>query len=221
MSYLSKIISIRPVTHDVRCIRLQKPQKYSFVPGQATDVAINKEGWEDQKRPFTFTSLNTDPYLEFTIKCYADRDGVTNQIGKLVEGEELIIDDPWGAIRYKGEGYFIAGGAGITPFIAIFRQLHKEGNVKGNQLYFSNKTSRDIILKEEFDSMLGPDVHYILTREDNPAYLKGPVNKDFLRREITDYSKPFYVCGPDKMIADINQYLTELGVDPETVVFEK
>jgi len=61
--------------------------------------------------------------------------------------------------------------------------LHKEGNIKGNQLYFSNKTSRDIILKDEFDSMLGTNVHYILTREEDPAYQKGPVNKEFLLRK--------------------------------------
>src|SRR5882757_1380380 len=219
--HIVKILSILDVTHDVRSYRIAKPDGYHFEPGQATDVSINLEKWKEERRPFTFTSLNEWPYLEFTIKSYSDHDGVTNALYHLQPGDELIIRDVWGAISYKGEGYFIAGGAGITPFIAIFRQLHKEGNIKGNQLYFSNKSSQDIILKDEFDSMLGPNVHYILTREDNPAYLKGPVNKEFLLREIGDFSKPFYVCGPDKMIADINKHLGELGVDPETIVFEK
>jgi predicted ferric reductase len=41
------------------------------------------------------------------------------RIRKLKHGDELIIRDVWGAIEYKGEGVFIAGGAGVTPFIAI------------------------------------------------------------------------------------------------------
>lgn len=221
MEKIVKILSIRNVTHDVRSYQIEKPEGYKFEPGQATEISINKDKWRDERRPFTFTSLNEWPYLEFTIKSYHDHDGVTHQLYQLQPGDELILRDVWGAISYKGEGYFIAGGAGITPFIAIFRQLHKDHAVKGNQLYFSNKTSQDIILKEEFDSILGLNAHYILTREEEPAYLKGPINKEFLLREIKDFSKPFYICGPDKMIADINHVLTELGANPETIVFEK
>ena len=221
MEKIVKILSIRDVTHNVRSYQIEKPDDYKFEPGQATEVSINKDKWKEERRPFTFTSLNEWPFLEFTIKSYHDHEGVTNELSKLKAGDELIIRDVWGAISYKGEGCFIAGGAGITPFIAIFRQLHKEGNIKGNQLFFSNKSGKDIILKDEFDSILGPNAHYIVTREDDPAYMKGPINKEFLLREIKDYSKPFYICGPDKMVAEINQLLTELGANPETVVFEK
>ena len=221
MEEIVKITSIRNVTHDVRAYRIAKPDNYHFEPGQATDVSINTPKWKDERRPFTFTALNEWPYLEFTIKSYQDHDGVTNALYQLQPGDELIIRDVWGAISYKGEGYFIAGGAGITPFIAILRQLHKEKKINGNQLFFSNKTAADIILKEELDVILGPNAHYLVTREDNPSYKKGPINKDFLIREITDFSKPFYICGPDKMVADINQSLTELGASPDTIVFEK
>ncbi|HVU53497.1 MAG TPA: FAD-binding oxidoreductase [Puia sp.] len=221
MEKIVKILSIRNVTHDVRSYQIEKPEGYRFEPGQATEISINKDKWKDERRPFTFTSLNEWPYLEFTIKSYHDHDGVTHQLSQLVPGDELILRDVWGAISYQGEGYFIAGGAGITPFIAIFRQLHKDGKINGNQLYFSNKTSQDIILKEEFDNMLGPRAHYILTREENPAYRKGPIDKEFLLREIGDLTKPFYICGPDKMVAGISQLLTELGANPETLVFEK
>ncbi|MEO8414268.1 MAG: flavodoxin reductase, partial [Ginsengibacter sp.] len=80
----------------------------------------------EEKRPFTFTSLNENPYLEFTIKRYEDHHGITDKMHQLMPGDELIISDVWGAIEYKGPGYFIAGGAGITPFISILRQLHVE-----------------------------------------------------------------------------------------------
>src|SRR6185369_6085705 len=153
--HIVKILSLKPITHDVRQYKVEKPQGYHFIPGQATEVAINHPDWKNERRPFTFTSLNSWDHLEFTIKSYFDHKGVTNQLHELKEGDELILHDVWGAIQYKGEGTFIAGGAGVTPFIAIFRQLHQEGKIGHNQLLFSNKTSKDIILKEEFSAMLG------------------------------------------------------------------
>lgn len=66
--HIVKIISIQHITHDVLQIVTEKPQQYNFTPGQATEIAINKSGWKDEKRPFTFTCLPNIENLEFTIK---------------------------------------------------------------------------------------------------------------------------------------------------------
>src|SRR6185437_7011968 len=179
MRHTLKILSIKPLTHNVHCIRLEKPAGYRFTPGQATDVIVNKEGWTEELRPFTFTCLNEEPYLEFTIKSYNDHDGVTKQIGMLRAGDELIIDDPWGTIEYLGEGYFIAGVAGITPFIAILRQLHKEGKAHGNKLFFSNRTKEDIFYEAELKSILGDDALFIVTDKKDDGYLYGIIDEVF------------------------------------------
>ncbi|HSC36437.1 MAG TPA: FAD-binding oxidoreductase, partial [Chitinophagaceae bacterium] len=189
MEYRSKIIETKAVASNVKYFRLEKPAGYHFIPGQATDVSINKEGWREQLRPFTFTSLNEDPYLEFTIKRYPDHNGVTDALHRLNPGDELILRDVWGAIAYKGPGYFIAGGAGITPFLAILRHLHRQGLLAGNQLFFSNKTAADVIDEAELKAMLGADAHFILTREEKPGYMQGPVNETFLKQHITDFKR--------------------------------
>jgi ferredoxin-NADP reductase len=165
--------------------------------------------------------LNHEPSLEFTIKRYADHNGVTNQLHQLTAGDELILHDVWGAIEYKGPGYFIAGGAGITPFIAILRQLHRDNQLAGNTLFFSNKTTADIIYEKELTNMLGKNARYILSREQKEGYENGIINIDFLRSQVNDFNKHFYVCGPDKMITDINAALETLGAKPDLVVFEK
>ncbi len=220
-SHIVKIKTIRQVTHDVKSFRIEKPEGYQFVAGQATEVAINKPGWENERRPFTFTSLNNEPTLEFTIKRYTDHNGVTNQLHQLDPGDEIILHDVWGAIEYKGPGYFIAGGAGITPFIAILRQLHRDDQLDGNTLFFANKTAADVVYEEEFTSMMGKNAVYILSREQKDGYENGTINTDYLRSHVTDFSKHFYVCGPDKMIADINASLEKLGAKPDLIVFEK
>lgn len=221
MEQVVPILSIRDVTHNVRSYRVQKPDNYEFVPGQATELSINKDGWKDEKRPFTFTSLGTEPFLEFTIKSYTDHPGVTNMLYHLKQGDELIVRDVWGAISYKGEGYFIAGGAGITPFIAILRMLYKQNKIGNNQLFFSNRTAKDIILKDELVRMLGNNACFTITDDPSSSYDHSHIDEAYLKKHIKDFSRPFYICGPDQMISDINNILVKLGADPERVVFEK
>lgn len=221
MDFTVKVLSATEITHDVKCIRTEKPHGYTFAAGQATEVAINKLGWDHQLRPFTFTGLNDDPYLEFTIKCYSDHDGVTNEMKNVCPGDELIVGEPWGAIEYKDKGYFIAGGAGITPFIAIFRQLHREKKLEGNQLFFSNKTAHDIIYEQELKDMLGNNAIFALTESGRGTGRHDFIDEAFLKKHVADFSQHFYICGPDKMTDSINQILTEYGVKPEAVVFEK
>lgn len=220
-NHIVKIISVEPVTHNVKRFTLEKPEGYKFQPGQATEVSVNSPELKAENRPFTFTSLNTDPHLEFTIKIYTDHNGVTNALGKLQVGDELIIRDVWGAIEYKGQGVFIAGGAGITPFIAILRQLYKDNTIKGNKLIFSNRTSGDIILQKELHQMLGNNFINTLTQEINPEYDNRRIDLSYLKEKISNFDQHFYVCGPDPFIASVSKALTELGVNPEAVVFEK
>lgn len=219
--HIVKILETEFVTHNVKRFRLSKPPLYVFKPGQATDIVINSPKWKEERRPFTFTALNDWPQLEFTIKIYSDHDGVTNQLSKLNVGDELILHDIWGAIHYKGEGVFIAGGAGVTPFIAIFRQLYKDNKTGNNKLIFSNKTSRDIILKEEFEKMLGDNFINTLTEEDNPKYEHRKIDESYLKEKIKNLDQYFYICGPDAMIEDIHKQLLKLGVKEDKIVIEQ
>lgn len=224
MSYTLDINSIEYITHDVVSIKLPKPDGYTFTPGQATEVSVLKEGWKDEKRPFTFTSVPDDDHLEFVIKIYDDHDGVTEQIGQLKVGDQLIIDDAWGAIEYKGKGTFVAGGAGVTPFISILRDLHNKGAVEGNKLIFSNKTERDIILFDEFKEMLGYDLVNVITDkkpDGDHHFLDGHIDQAFLEKQIDDLSQSFYVCGPQGFNEAMISYIKDLGAEPDSLVFEK
>jgi len=219
--HIVKVLKAEFITHDVKRLKVEKPEGYKFTPGQATEAAVNKPGFNKQNRPFTFTSLNEDPELEFTIKSYIDRGGVTKAIGELKEGDEIIIHDVWGAINYKGPGVFFAGGAGVTPFIAIFRKLYKDGKISGNLLYFSNKTEKDIILKDEFEKMLGNNFYNIITKETTTKYDKRRIDESFIKEKVKNFNQNFYVCGPDKFVAEINATLKILGAKPDSVVFEQ
>jgi ferredoxin-NADP reductase len=215
------IKSINHITHDVLQIVTEKPLKFTFTPGQATEVSINKSGWKDEKRPFTFTCLPESDYLEFTIKTYPSHKGVTNELLQLKEKDKLILHDVFGAIAYKGEGVFIAGGAGITPFIAIFRYLQSKNEIGDNKLIFANKTIDDIILKQEFEKLLGQNFINILSVEKADEYAHGQITKNFLNAHINSSIKNVYICGPLPMMDAIEKQLSNLGIDKNAITKEE
>lgn len=219
--YTVKVKEVEKITPDVLRIVTEKPAGFHFSPGQATEVAINKTNWKNEKRPFTFTSLNSDPFLEFTIKTYPSHKGVTNELLNLKPNDELIIGDAWGTIGYKGEGVFIAGGAGITPFLAIFRDLVTKNQVGKNSLIFANKTEADIIHQPEFEKVLKNNFINILSDEKKDHYASGFITEGFLKKNGVQKAKHIYLCGPKPMMKAVESQLESLGVDKKSIVKEE
>ena len=218
--HIVKILEANFITHDVKRFLIEKPKGYTFVPGQGTDVSINQEDWKDKMRPFTFTGLNKWEHLELMVKIYPKSNGVTKQMGRLNAGDEIILHDVFGAIQYKGPGVFIAAGSGITPFLAILRELARNKQIGSNKLIYSNKTSEDIIAGAELSDMLKDNFISVLTRENVVGFLDKHITRDFIIQHVQDFSKPFYVCGPDKFVSDMVKILVDLGAKMEALVIE-
>ena len=215
-----KIKSIEYLTHDVLRIVTEKPSEAHFVSGQATEIFIDKEGWQNEGRPFTFTCLPEDDHLEFAIKTYPDHEGVTNELRSLKAGDTLYVNEIFGAIEYKGEGTFIAGGAGVTPFISIFRNLKSKNALGKNKLIFANKTKEDIILEDEFQTTLGDNFVNILSQEKTDNYAYGQITEDFIKKNGATLDSYFYVCGPPPMMDAIVKQLSNLKVPKDRIVME-
>ncbi|NIY97880.1 flavodoxin reductase, partial [Salipiger sp. HF18] len=129
--------SITAVTHDTHHLVFDRPDDFDFAPGQAVDMALDRDGWRESRHPFTMTSLPGEETLEFVIKSYPEdaegHEGMTARLGRMQPGDAVLVEDPWGAIQDEGDGVFIAGGAGVTPFISIPRKkLHERGTLEGN-----------------------------------------------------------------------------------------
>lgn len=220
MKHSVKIKSINKVTPDVLQITVEKPVSFTYIPGQAADISLTKKGWEDEKRPFTFTSLPSDDYVEFVIKTYPSHEGLTNQLLYLKVNDTIVIHDVFGDISYKGEGMFIAGGAGVTPFISIFRDLESKKLIGNNKLIYANKTKADIILKSEFENLLGENFINILSDEITEQYANGHITEEFIKKNILADTKYFYICGPPPMMDAMEKYLIDLGINNSFIIKE-
>lgn len=221
MDHAVKLLMTQFVTHDVKRFIVSKPPGFSVVPGQGVELAIDQPGLREQRRPFTPTGLAADAVLEFTIKGYADHAGVTQALHALQPGAQLLMSEPFGTIQYKGPGVFIAGGAGVTPFLAILRDLARRGELDRQTLIFSNKTPRDVVCEKELRHLLGERCTLLTTAADAPGYVHRRIDRDFLEERIDDFAQNFYVCGPPPFMEAVNGALTDLGVRAESLVFEQ
>lgn len=221
MNHTVTLLMSQFVTHDVKRFIVSKPQGVSITPGQGVELAINQPGLSEQGRPFTPTGLAADQVLEFTIKGYADHAGVTQALHQLEPGAELLMSEPFGTISYQGPGVFIAGGAGITPFLAILRDLARRGELDKQTLIFSNKTPRDVICEKELRHLLGERCLLLCTGADAPGYVHRRVDRAFLEETIRDFDQRFYVCGPPPFMEAVNAALTDMGARAESLVFER
>ncbi len=233
--YVVCVKGVEMITGDVLHLVAERPEGFCFTPGQATEVSIDRDGLRDERRPFSITSLPDSPDIEFMIKIYPEHDGFTRHLLNVQVGDPLILHQVFGNIAYRGEGVFIAGGTGITPFLSILRDLNAKQAIGNNALIFINKRQEDVILKDELETMLGHNLRLVLTREKANGYAYGHLTGDLLKGYVASsgVSSPgvvssgvaspggiFYLCGPPPMMVAAERHLHDLGIGREQIVKE-
>lgn len=213
MEHEVELLKKDQVTHDVVRLTMQRPKGYHFNAGQAIEFGLDRSGLEGKRAPFTLTGLDSDEHLTLMIKCYPQHHGMTERIAELNVGDRIIISDAWDTIKLQGPGVFIAGGTGMTPFIAILRQKKVDRALEGNTLFFFNKKREDVFLEDELKSLLGPEFHSVLSEEEVPGHLHGMVSAELLKKHLNNVDRPFYVCGPEGFVKAVKSALSSMGVD--------
>ncbi|GJM31415.1 MAG: hypothetical protein DHS20C18_04160 [Saprospiraceae bacterium] len=220
LNHTVKILEKEQLTHNVLRFVMERPDGFEFAAGQAIELTLDPPASGIDPAPFTLTGLNTADSLEIMFKVYPTHHGMTLGMSKLNKGNSVQISDAWDSFQYQSEGVFIAGGTGITPFIALIRQLNAKRQLNGNQLIFANKKEEDIFLKTELSSLLGNHFVNILSEEKNVQYYKGRINADFLKDHITNFDQSFYLCGPGNFSIDIKAHLLKLGAKENSIITE-
>lgn len=212
---------INNLSNNVIQIVTEKPENLVYTPGQAIAISIGKRGWRNEIRPFSFTSIPANNYLEFIIKIHPSDKGVTKELLKLKQNDKLILHNIFGSISYKGEGIFIAGGTGINPFISIFRDLHSRNEIGRNILINANKTKDDIYLELELKDLFGINFINILSEENHEGYEHGLITSALLKTYANKSCNNFYVCGPPPMMDSIATLIQHLEVDGKNIIKEE
>jgi propane monooxygenase reductase component len=230
---VAEVVSIDPVTHDMRHLVLQlvEPEEIKFFPGQYVDITV--PGTE-ATRSFSManTSSRESGRLEFVIKVYLD--GLFSHFldSQLAVGDRLNITGPFGVFTLR-EGHdtdliFVGGGAGMAPILSLLRSMAERGIERKATFYYGARGRRDLCFEEELRALEEtlPAFRYVPALSE-PAEGDGWVGEVGLITDVVQRHEAglkgahAYVCGPPPMVEAAMPLLTRLGVPDKHVYYDK
>lgn len=128
-------------------LKMEKPFHYS--PGQFAFLTFPHSA---ESHPFTIAPYDAKGQeLRFAIKALGD---YTSQLAKsLRPGESVVVEGPWGRFDFNAHSsrqIWMAGGIGITPFIAQPEyRLHSNEKHGPVDLWYCVSDSNDVYFAQE------------------------------------------------------------------------
>jgi len=222
-SYQSQILEKKYLNKDTVCLKLQKPENYSFLPGQFLQIFFI-----DIKRSYSIFSKPSDETIDLCIKCLEG--GKASEIIKNITVEEKItISDPMGHFIINEddiERTYVATGSGIAPIVSMLRTSLEDYRHKSKiYLLFGIRYEEDIFYIKELEKLSNTyknfSFDFTLSRpSENWKGNSGRVSAH-LPSKITDKkNNQFYLCGSPDMVKDIRKLLIDSDIDMKNIKFE-
>jgi len=203
--YIRKIYrlrQIRTLTPDTYVLRFDR-NDMNFRAGQHITLGIPGN---NQVREYSIYSTEQDTSLEVLIK-EVEIGLVSKQLRKLIPGELLEVDGPFGYFtvdknHYDRKFLFIGTGTGIAPYRSI----------TGTSPSLDYKILHGVrYAAEAYERHRYPADRYTLcTSRDKGGNFHGRVT-DYLKENSLDSDTLVYLCGNCDMIYDVYDLLTSRG----------
>lgn len=223
MFFETRVIDVIQRTPDVKSIRFEKPQGFSYLAGQYV-VLTPGDSSNPMKKPFTLSSSPTEGFLEITKKLTGHP--FSNVLAGLKPGDLVSINGPYGEFtipkEYKKMG-MLSGGIGITPLRSMIKYSVDKKLSANIILLYSNSSENDIAFREELEDVQkeNPDIKIIDTiTRPGPDWkgITGRINAEMVKKFIPDYhERTFFTCGPLKMVDSMISLLKELEVPEKQI----
>jgi ferredoxin-NADP reductase len=190
--------------------------KLDWIAGQYLIYSLphEKEDLRGRQRFFTISSAPFQKFPSITTRIEKKPSTFKKFLNGLKIGDKVNAKGPDGDFvlsRKSNLNILIAGGIGITPFIAMLRDIDFNKSKQKIKLFYASKTS-EILFKKEIDEITKKN------KNIEVEYYIGPkkIDKKFLNRFIS-LNTYFFVSGPDSMVSDFEDYLKREGVEDKNL----
>ncbi|XKE44206.1 NADH:ubiquinone reductase (Na(+)-transporting) subunit F [Halomonas organivorans] len=161
---------------------------------------------------------------------------VSSYLFSLKAGAPLTVSGPFGeffARESDAEMVFIGGGAGMAPMRShIFDQLERLHSRRRISFWYGARSLQEAFYVEDFDRLASEHENFQWTLalsdpqpEDDWQGAYGFIHEVVRDRYLAHHSAPedieYYLCGPPPMIDACVAMLTDLGVEPDNILFDK
>jgi predicted ferric reductase len=175
----------------------------------------------NEYHPFTISSAPSEDVIRLTIK--ASGDFTRSLYRDLKIGTDAIIDGAYGMFDYKSgiqNQIWIAGGIGLTPFLAFIRDMDGQLNYNVDFYYTVRHPEEALFLDEiEAAAKLYPDlkvhVHFsVIAGSLTVEEILKHANGDLRNHDI-------YLCGPRPMVLAFTDRFKKLSVPSNQMHYEQ
>jgi predicted ferric reductase len=222
--YDFKISHVVQETYDTLSIYISGAgiQDFQVQPGQFIIVRFLQWPYVTEAHPFSISYIPKNNELRITPKGVGD---FTKTLHGLKLGTKVLIDGPHGVFvstqKSHNKTLLIAGGVGITPLRALAEELsQKEEDII---LLYGNKTTKDIVFKEELEHIPNLTIHHIMSSPDSEwKGLTGYIDKEKIQRLVPDIKdRDIFLCGPPVMMDLVRNLFISMGIPRSQIIWEK
>jgi ferredoxin-NADP reductase len=218
-----------PVAEGTLAFFFDKPAGFSHDAGQNVMLSLIEPPAMDASgpsRPFTLASAPHEPELMIATRM---RDSTFKRhLGSVPLGTRVEIDGPGGLMVLHEDAtrpaVFLAGGIGITPFLAMARDAAKRGLPHRIVLFYSNRRPQDAAFLGELERLQSDRFHLVSTMTEAPQWRgeRRRISRELLAEHLPDLRRPvYYFAGPPGMTMAVQGMLGELGVAEEDMRSEE
>jgi predicted ferric reductase len=164
----------------------------SFSSGQYIFIKIFQEGIEESPHPYTIARGQGDK-IYVAIKKLGD--GTKDLYDRITSGAKVKVDGPYGQFDFqegKDKQVWIAGGIGITAFIAY---LERENMDREIELFYTFRGEREAVYRELLEDYARNHSNFIVHFHNSLDQERLEIKEAYIAGDVT-----VYLCGPDKMI---------------------
>lgn len=232
-----KIAAVDRLTSNAVALTFDIPENlkeaYSFKAGQYITLKHKVDG-KELRRAYSISSPPSSGKLTVGIKKMEGGTFSVYANENLKAGDSIEVMLPEGRFVFEATSpqkiVAFAAGSGITPIMSIAQTVLENNPENMFVLVFGNQSPEETMYFKEIQSIKEKYgerffVQYVYSRSNVEDALFGRIERSTVNFVLKNKFKDnafdgFYLCGPEEMIEQVTETLTDNGVDKEKIHFE-
>ncbi len=210
----ARVIDVIEETHDVKTFVLAPNAAWpGHRAGHYVPVDIEIDG-KRVRRCYSISSAPGSARIAITVKRVDDGRVSTWMHERVQRGDVFPLGAPAGdfvvAEEMRAKLLLISGGSGVTPVMAILRDLAARDEVRDVVFVHCARSKRDVIFARELERLASEHagLRVVLRLDDAPS--GGLLDDAALRALVPDFAeRETFLCGPEGMMSAVARSWTD------------